>query len=582
MRLRSVIAALVAALETSGPDVAGRLHHLALQLDATIGLDAGLPPEPLLWRNGGKPVLPPSLESVHAGGRLAEVCRSLRAVPSGRSCAPSPVIASAVARALEEASAESMEEDRIVDRDEAGAVVGAMLATDIDLRRKVLEGTCLFQAGMHVKHGGHVDLAAVLNGTLQAFQERLTRAAALAVTAAGSVLGRDELANASGTMPEGISFALSPREMVTPTARSMQGQLASWADLNCSSLQLAALVGAESPGVGVLSILTAGDTLGLVPGPLQALLAQVEEAVVASGCRDVAEGVPYHLLGWLMDALAHGLDPVSADWRQEMLQSVAHEAWYKWHKGLWDGPASQTSDFLSTYHGADTSWQALGGPLRLHLCTLSVLAGPFTVGATVHLKDRQQHMLKLQIASRHVRNACSMRSGGLEHARVALAEWRAAALVAASVIAAHTAVVQPADQEDLAAVVMSLKTASMPANLYSGLTATVAGSIARCSHAKLREVMPPLLLPALEALLLPNSISVEADGELFSTFKPQYPYQLRLFSAHKEGFSPFQGWRCEVECGRCWVSPDSTCACPQPAPIPLPSMPCCGGTPSTF
>ncbi len=114
-------------------------------------------------------------------------------------------------------------------------------------------------------------------------------------------------------------------------------------DLSLSTSQLHLM------GGGLLSLLCPGRLPG-PPGTLVlAMLGRVAQQAVLSGCCSVASVAPHQQLAWLLEAEqaeqqqelqgqqgANGA--TGRKWRQLLRQSLVHEAWLGFHRGLWAGP----------------------------------------------------------------------------------------------------------------------------------------------------------------------------------------------------------------------------------------------------
>ncbi len=202
-------------------------------------------------------------------------------------------------------------------------------------------------------------------------------------------------------------------------------------DIKNSRLQFSALVHG-----GMLSALT-----GLQHHHrnfAQPLLHSVVIAVVSSGCRHLAEGVPYRQLSWLVET-GHG---GSREDVVDVLQSLVHEAWYRWHQSLWKGvaaalPAAHAAALSSS---AKQNWTMFSGPLQLHAAMVTVHASALGVSSeSVPIFDRDAKLLQLKLAARH------LRSQGSSQQEILMAEHAAAAAVLAATLAAYLPSISSAD-----------------------------------------------------------------------------------------------------------------------------------------
>ena len=91
-------------------------------------------------------------------------------------------------------------------------------------------------------------------------------------------------------------------------------------------------------GSGLLALLAPNHTPGPAGALVLGMLAQVVRRAVLSGCRSVASVAPHQQLAWLLEAQqAEQLGSTASKWRRVLLQSLVHEAWFGFHKGLWAG-----------------------------------------------------------------------------------------------------------------------------------------------------------------------------------------------------------------------------------------------------
>lgn len=526
MRLRSTIAAFIEEFGLNGPEATGKLKQMATQMDATVGLENGLPAAPRLWKAGGKPLLPVTSEHLKASNKLLELCGCFRAVPKA-GCGPlQPIIATAVARA--QPARQDVMEDETAEHENAqtaphvheqieNAII-AMLVSDIDLRRIVMEGTCLFEAGAHVKGSGSAagasSVDAVYAGVIETFEETArafsTAAAVVADPAKNSGSSCQPTAAGREVETTKLPLALPAHTLSYPAAQEMQMELAVWADLSCSKSQLHVLAGHDG---AVLGLLCFQDSRSSIAGALRLpypRLARIVQDVISSGCRDVYEGVPYNQLCWLIDASAPGVHEVSLaspEWHLEMLRSLAHEAWYRWHRGLWWWGADS---FPSKSTLSNNLRQARhNGPIRLHLSTLTMHAAPLTSGSGVEIKNRMLRMMQLQTAARQLRSAYATKIGG--DPAVAVAEWRAAVLVSASVFASHAPDMHQEDQAGLLAAIEQMGDMT-PDSVNPELLGLLDRAIERCEHTKLRELGSAVLLPAIQALFAEDAPCTSTKG----------------------------------------------------------------------
>ena len=433
------------------------------------------------------------------------------------------------------------------------AAAVAEVAADPALRGALLEGLCLFvsgallaqQPGQPAPAGSDAELAQVLPLLQGRLQERAEAAAAAAAallqTRVAAPAGDDEddedadMAPAAASSKEQQRGALVPVAQLTwgdePAAGAAPGQLptALPAELmaypSCRQLQLQLLALQDSQLSGSqLQLFASGGLLQLLllsggSAPTQQLRQMVAAIAGSSGSSSVADAAVYQLLLWLLEAQQQEQQPQqqqgAGEWQQLLQRSLVHEAWCRWQQGLWSGASAA----LPAAHGsavamaAQQQWAAAAaGPLRLHIAAGTVLASAVTAGPPTLIADRSARLLQLKLAARQLRAvaAASGSSSGASRQAVAAAEWQAAAAVAAATIAAHLPSVPDAQQrQQLEAAVSWLagercSGAALPASVAqqdAELLRLAEEALGSSSHSVLRELLQPLLLPALQGLL---------------------------------------------------------------------------------
>lgn len=140
------------------PDI--QLSGMRSQVSAALGLQAGAPPKPLLWKAAGHPASPPSQELWEAAERLQRLC----AAAAASSISQNTAVVQLVARALQgltdagmHAAGEAASEEEAVRQlaeSRAAAVVAAALPADWELRRALQEGVALFAVAL-ARASGH-------------------------------------------------------------------------------------------------------------------------------------------------------------------------------------------------------------------------------------------------------------------------------------------------------------------------------------------------------------------------------------------------------------------------------------------
>ena len=315
----------------------------------------------------------------------------------------------------------------------------------------------------------------------------------------------------SGIDEVGQRLTLPPLAMAHASGRDMQRQLLAWIDVGCSKQELFAQAGNSHP---VLTLLN--QDLGK-PGDFDTvLLSKIAGAIATSGCRDISEGMPYNVLLWLLEAQENStaLRDTSDEWRQSLQQALAHEAWFKWHCGLWDCVASAVPDFdIRSPLKAKEWWQVMNGPMRLHLSTITAHALAVTASARVPIFDRQLKLLQLQLGGRHLRQLTS--ATGLSHGDTVAAELCAALIVAAVTIEAHLPEL-PADPR-ISGALRSLRGGYQQETLDAGSILEILNeALSNTSHCILKEVWHSALRPSVQILLSHRAIAArDARGKCF-------------------------------------------------------------------
>lgn len=166
LRLTKALRGIAAAAPgVSALREAERLSAVVEQVNTGLGLQGGPPPKPLLWRLGGHPRSPPSLDLWHAASQLQLLCDATRLPPSG-DFGDSATVAGLISRMRagrlegdEDMHAVGPDGERDASKDELAAVAAA-LSSDWGLRRALLEGSGLFAMAAALAAGRKDRLAA--------------------------------------------------------------------------------------------------------------------------------------------------------------------------------------------------------------------------------------------------------------------------------------------------------------------------------------------------------------------------------------------------------------------------------------
>lgn len=516
MKLREAVRLLVEILpEFSEKE---RLQQTAAQVDAALGLDAGLPPAPRLWEKGGKPVLPRTLQQVKASNQIFDLCNLIKVTTEGY---PShPLVLAAVAAK----SKKDMEEENLIlkdinepsligsEADDIALEVSSQLTANTKLRSELLEGICLFEVGLQLRSGGAL-AEDVCRELASAFKREAENAVDDVLSRHGKVADSFDIASGTETRMK-QALVLPPASMAHASGREMQRQLLAWIDLSCSKQQLMAQASLQGP---ILSLLLRSEALRSTSSVLDiSQLKNISQAVAASGCRDISEGAPYNVLLWLSDASEKDnfatLRDSTKEWKQSLQQALAHEAWFRWHQGLWGGAVSIQPEF--TYKSrlqAPEWWKSVSGPMRLHMSSLTAHALAVTASPKVPISDRGLKLLQLQLAGRHLRRLASDAAGLKD--TIGDAEVRSAIIIAAATLEAH--IQDLPNDVFVVAAVERLGKDPHPIALHrdaSSILDVLNQAVLKSSHRTLREVWPLTLYPALQLLLTHPSILAQGTS----------------------------------------------------------------------
>lgn len=447
----------------------------------------------------------------------------------------------------------------------AGAVA-AEVAADPALRAALVEGLCLFvsgsllaqQPGQPVPADSEAELVQVLELLRGRVQQRAEAAAAGAaallatrvlapaateedgedagmaaadsgardqqphgvlVPVAHLTFGDEPEAAAAGTASTGLLPAALPAELMQfPSCRELQLQLLALQDGQLASTQLQAFAG----GALLRLLLHSGDS-GAALAPLRRIVAAM--AVTSGSAASAAEAATFQLLLWLLEAQQQqgvAVSTAASEWGQLLQRSLVHEAWFRWHQGLWTGAAVAlpAAHAASLAPAARERWAAsAAGPLRLHIAVGTVLATAVTAGPPTLVADRSARLLQLKLAARQLRLAAGQPGSP---AATAAAEWQAAAAVAAATLAAHLpSVPEQAQRAQLEAALAWLAgercaggaAAASQAQRDAELLQLVGEALGASTHPVLRDLLQPVILPALQGLLQGSASTEQTSHE---------------------------------------------------------------------
>eukprot|EP00887_Chlorella_sp_A99_P000601 scaffold17.g601.t1 len=524
MQLGSAAGRVAEAGGVQAWEEAGRWVAAAGQMERALGLEGLAPAKPLLWKRGGRPLLPRTAGLCASYSQLLALCDASWVGGAGFGAdyrdQPAALAAAGISVALLEEHQDGGQVPA-ADRPLVAAAAAAVVASDAQLRSALLEGLCLFVSSAILAAAPD---GAALEEMPALLKQRVEERAAAAADAALAVLhtrieqpatdSMDGPAPAAthgqphvipllpSSLAEGALHQLQhvlPAELMHyPSGRELQLDVLGLSDLLLSSSQLALF----SQG-GLLGMLLCGlpgstgnnNSTG-APAHLAVSLQRAAVALVDSGCRSVAEAAPLQLLSWLLDAIAREPRASSDLQRQQLLLqlSLVHEAWFRWHQALWRGAAECLPPSHATAVGPAVAqqWRSLAGPMRLHLAATTVLATGMLADAGTTIGEWAARVLQLRLAARQLRQRCCSKAA--DEAAVLAAEWSTARLVATSMLAAHaSSIPEEASRRQLGQVVQALAgSIALHQDQQAQLLDDLAAAVAASEHPTLRALLQPL------------------------------------------------------------------------------------------
>ena len=553
MQLSKAAGQVVALLGGTVPPEAGRWLAAAQQMDRALGLDGQPAVKPVLWKRGGRPLLPRTASLCSGYNALLALCAATTVGSEGFAAdfRDQPAALAAAGIALELCG--QQEHLPAADKQLVAAAAAAAVASDVALRAALLEGVCLFVYGSVVdRNSGAADQpsSAALEEIAVLLQKRVAQRANAAAAGALALLeyrtgewcgtvNPSIVVGAEGIPPRpslkassdgplkclhgcltaaqsseesdgkaagdpalalpAISPEVAPGDglpaelMYHPSGRTMQLDLLGLRDLAMTARQLRLFSSA-----GLLSLLLPGSPSPFGPPPRS--LQDQAALLVESGCRSIAEAAPLQQMAWLAELPEQG--PQSGRQQQLVRMSLVHEAWFRWHQAMWHGSAARlpSSHLAAVPAAAQQQWAALAGPMRLHMASGTVLATALAADTGSAIGERAARAIQLRLAARQLRERCC--EGSATEATVAAAEWRAAQLILAATLAAHLFTVPEGQRGQLEQAIDALAAAAEvdPAQQQPLLDA-VAVAVSVSSHVVLCQLLRPVLLPALALLL---------------------------------------------------------------------------------
>lgn len=433
-------------------------------------------------------------------------------------------------------------------RAQLAAATAAQVAADSALRSSLLEGLSLFvsgallaqQRGQAAPAGSESELAQLLpllrGKVQQRAEEAAAAAAALLQTRVAVPAGDGEDADMADGPPDG---GQEQQGVLVPVAQLAWGDEAAEGQLptslpaellqypSCRDLQLQLLALQDAAlGATQLGLLAGGGLLQLLaqhmPAQQQRVTEQLRQLVVAmagsGGSAGVADAAAYQLLLWLLEAQQAGgaaSDAGGSEWQLLLQRSLVHEAWFRFHAGLWSGAAAALPPVHAGAVAAAVQQQwaaAAAGPTRLHIAAGTVLASAVAAAPATLISDRSARLLQLKLAARQLQAAAAAGSGSSSSSAAssqAAAEWQVAgSLAAATISALLPSVPDPEQRRQLQTALAWLAgdrfsggnpagQAEQDAQLLQLMSTVLPSS----THPVLQSLLQPVLMPALQGLL---------------------------------------------------------------------------------
>lgn len=480
------------------------LRQAVYAVDTSLGITDQDSSRWQFWILAGHPFVPAREEIFQSLASIAALCRGIAVDASGFAslrdlCMSCPNKAIAWDGIINERDGQLLED--------MGEYVIASLSSNATLRQEVLHGIALLYTTC-------VATALPHNGTALSISNELWDATARLIEA--EQRNWDLQREGSGFEPAfvlGKSDLYLPSKMLTKSSnRSIQMSLYAFSDASSSKRQLKLLADLDSP---LLAMLSSGLELS------QKAVNQLQDlahVIGAMPCRDAREAVPYMLLSWLENDTSRPIPTeIPLESLNSMKQSFVHDAWFSWHRNLWDVvPRSlQSQEVQKASMILDSS--ILAGPCRLHLCSsASHLCLILQDSSDAPLTDFQAHLMRLQLVARHL---CGMLSvGEQDYKSIALAEWKAAGLIAGSTVNSLLSGQLGGDEID--EMVSHLINAKHPNSLSSlQVREKVYSAIVASADENLRQA-EPIILPALQMLqhpqvAEPTNLAMTLRGQIF-------------------------------------------------------------------
>ena len=508
MELKHCIDAVVCSIDFE--DAAFRnLLEVANQLDLALDLDSRSQLRSELWYRGGKPSLPGRLQDLDASDQLRKLCGALT-FSEKENTAIDAIIGNAIMKASSAVDGTGIE----IDPELRSSVLRGIIS-DAELRRSVFEGACLMQAAIYrqYKQKGEDVAPEILESLSDAMENHAFILAKQISSGQASSLNLYCIKEMdSARMPSKHSL-LSVLQSRSP--QSIGFSLV--ADVRVTKRLFRLLGGSNSP---LLSFMC--KTQAVDDQLIHNMRETVSETLIDGSQRNLYEGTPYMLLGWLEDAFVKGY--LDQDRKQELQLHAVHEAWFLWHQSLWE-----TEQFVilpeevgpSSTHPFPMKFQC--GPNKLHTCALSSSIASFVLDDSASVNYREVKRTQLRKLARQLND---FSSDDHSYEDTVLLEWRAAVLILAATLNAYYSDV--ADIEDtlqsteyleymrkLRAVIDFLLTTQNFQDFKENadeLGATISSFISSHKHAVFQDIGQAVLLPILQDLFSPRALGKDLEG----------------------------------------------------------------------
>lgn len=465
------------------------LRQAVYAVDASLGIaDEDSLKDWFFWRLAGHPSVPADEEMFQSLASIAALCRSITQGAKGVAslhdlCTNCPNQAIAWDKLTKDVDCQLLED--------MGEYIIAALSSNTKLRHEVLHGLALLWTACTTPALPRDITTSSISNELWDATARLLEAGQTAWYLQGD-----------GTQSE-PGFLLGKTDLYLPTNmltrnsnRSIQTSLYAFSDAPLSRKQLVMLAGMDCPLLAMLS-------LGIDHSqPEVTRLQFLADCIGATPSRDIREAIPYLLLSWLgTDTSRSSVSEIPPESRNVIRQSLVHDAWFNWLRGLWSlGPSTLAN--RSVREARLTPDAPISrGPCLLHLCSsTSQLCSILQDSSAVPIAESLGHYLRLQLVARHLRELTT--SPDQNYKSVTVAEWKAATLIAGSTV--HSLLAEQLGSDTSDGIVCLLIRAKYPGDISSSqIWEKVSLALGASNHRNLWRA-ELTILPALQLLQYPS------------------------------------------------------------------------------